>query len=235
MRTFSSVVYFLAALIAALSYDLSLVSELQSSNVDCRNLESRGFSAVELKSGGFDASALLLAGFSGPELQSIGFDIASLDTTSLISAASSLNVSLAMTDFSKEQLEEAGLPTDKCIIFKGYIYKTLGDHDPSSVHVIDECGKFYDLESGWQISPATPDALHVCAAYPWATRTLVLEEGNAYYTALAPKINASPGAKAKSGCLTRNEKRGHAIVGFDSLPSFCDVLLTRKLRASLKF
>jgi hypothetical protein len=104
---------------------------------------------------------------------------------------------LSVADFSTEQLAQAGLPTNKCIVFNGYIYKTLGDHDPSSARLIDEFGKLHKLEPGWDISPATPDALHVCAAYPWVTDALVLADGNAYFYALAREINKSPGAKAK--------------------------------------
>jgi hypothetical protein len=219
--------------IASLRYERFPVSDLQSSNRDFGNLKSRGFSAMELKSGGFDARALYLAGFSGPELQSIGFDINSLDATSLISAASSLNVALAMTGFSKEQLEKAEILTDRCIVFNGYIYKTLGDHDPSSIHVIGEFGKLYDLEPGWQISPATPDALHVCAAYPWAAAALVLADESAYFTALA----VAPGAKAKSNWLvTAGGKYGavddRAYGSVDDWvicePTFADVLVFRK-------
>jgi hypothetical protein len=196
------------------------------------DLKFAGFSASELKSGGFnDASALLLAGFSGPELQSIGFDIKSLNATSLISAASSLNVALSMSGLSSKQLKEAKLPTDKCIVFNGYIYKTLGDHDPSSVRLINELGKLYKLEPGWQISPATPDALHVCAAYPWAAQALVLADESAYCTSLA----VSPGMKTKSYRLvTEGGKCGAVgietnVHAFEMGDKFADVLIFRKL------
>jgi hypothetical protein len=181
-------------------------------------LKTRGFSAFELSFEGFDASSLLSAGFSGPELLSAGCDAASL-----ISAASSLNVSLAILGLSSEQLEKAGLPTDKCIIFNGYIYKTLGDHDPSSVHLVDEFGKLYKLEPGWDISPATPDALHVCAAYPWAAHALVLADESEYCTALA----VSPGSKAASNRLVREGEKIRTSVGLLS-HHFVDVLIFRK-------
>ena len=96
------------------------------------------------------------------------------------------------------------MPTDKCIVFNGYIYKTLGDNDPSSVHVIDEFGMLYNLEPGWQISPATPDALHVCAAHPWAAQALVLADESAYCTALA----VSP--RTKNQIIRHYQKRREA-------------------------
>ena len=102
--------------------------------------------------------------------------------------------------------------TPQSIVYNGYEYKSLANHDPHSTVVIDEWNKLYSMDAHWQLCPNTPDALHVCKTcvpphpalrfcnnlnmYPWAARALVLADGSAYYTALAPSANASlqPGA-----------------------------------------
>ena len=71
------------------------------------------------------------------------------------------------------------------------MYKSLGSHDLYSSPVINERDKLYDLKPAWHICPPTPDALHVCAAYPWAAYALVFADGSAYYTANGPKLHAS--------------------------------------------
>ncbi len=90
--------------------------------------------------------------------------------------------------------------TPQSIVHNGYEYKSLADHDRDSTTVIDEWNKLYNLDPAWHLCPKTPDALHVCGAYPWAARALVLADGSAYYTALAPSANASlkPGASGSS-------------------------------------
>ena len=70
------------------------------------------------------------------------------------------------------------------------MYKSLGSHDPHSTLVINEEYTLYDLDPAWHICSPTPDALHVCAAYPWAAHALVFADGSAYYTANGPKIHA---------------------------------------------
>jgi hypothetical protein len=67
------------------------------------------------------------------------------------------------------------------------VYKSLGSHDPHSTRVIDEYDKLYDLDPAWHICSPTPDALHVCAAYPWAAYTLVFADSSAYFTAIVQK------------------------------------------------
>jgi hypothetical protein len=63
------------------------------------------------------------------------------------------------------------------------MYKSLGSHDPHSTQVISERKKLYDLDPAWHICSPTPDALHVCAAYPWAAYALVFADGSAHFTA----------------------------------------------------
>jgi hypothetical protein len=92
------------------------------------------------------------------------------------------------------------------VIFNGHVYKSLGSHDPQtqSTQVIDERNKLYNLDPAWHICSPTPDALHVCAADPWAAYALVFADGSAFYTANGPKREAwcTPGKMAsKSGCL----------------------------------
>ena len=74
------------------------------------------------------------------------------------------------------------------------MYKSLGSHDPLSMIIISEKDKLYDLEPAWHFCFPTPDALHVCAAYPWAAFALVFADGSAYYTANGPKRRASEGS-----------------------------------------
>ncbi len=145
----------------------------------------------------------------------------------------------------------AGPP--KSIVHNGNVYKSLADHDPYCRTAINEYDKLYDLYSAWQICPKTPDALHVCANYPWASYALVFADGSAHWTSLAPTLHnpfpfqpRQPGQQAdKEGCLRqeggrygidRNEKRFDNdvdVYAFD--PSYlaycdcCDVLLVRKL------
>ena len=76
------------------------------------------------------------------------------------------------------------------------MYKSLGRHDPYSTQVISEFNKLYDLDAAWHICSPTPDALHVCATYPWAAYALVFNDGSAHATALGPQCSSSwtPGA-----------------------------------------
>jgi hypothetical protein len=71
------------------------------------------------------------------------------------------------------------------------VYKSLGSHEPHSTQVISEFMKLYDLDPAWYICSPTLDALHVCAAYPWAAYALFFAEGSAYYTANGPKLHSS--------------------------------------------
>ena len=69
------------------------------------------------------------------------------------------------------------------------MYKSLSSHDPHSMIIISEKDKLYDLEPAWHICSPTPDALHVCANYPWAAYALVFANGSAYYTANGPRLH----------------------------------------------
>ena len=86
--------------------------------------------------------------------------------------------------------------TPQSIVYNGYEYKSLADHDPHSTVVMDEWNKLYSMDAHWQLCPNTPDALHVCKTYPWAAYALVFADGSAHWTALAPSWDASlkPGA-----------------------------------------
>ena len=83
------------------------------------------------------------------------------------------------------------LHSAQSVIFNGHVYKSLGSHDPHSTQVIGEFNQLYDLDPAWHICSPTPDALHVCATYPWAAYTLVFNDGSAYCTANGPQLNAS--------------------------------------------
>ncbi len=68
------------------------------------------------------------------------------------------------------------------------MYKSLAEHDPHSTRVINLSMNLYDLDPAWHICSPTPDALHVCATYPWAAFAIVFADGSAHYTANGPKI-----------------------------------------------
>ena len=89
------------------------------------------------------------------------------------------------------QPAHSDLRSAQCVIFNGHVYKSLGSHDPHSTQLISERNKLYDLDPAWHICSPTPDALHVCAAYPWAALALVFADGSARITANGPKLAAS--------------------------------------------
>ena len=88
------------------------------------------------------------------------------------------------------QPAHSDLHSVQSVIFNGHVYKTLGSHDPHSTQTIEEYGKLYNLHPAWQICSPTPDALHVCASYPWAAYALVFANGSAQYTANGPQLAA---------------------------------------------
>jgi hypothetical protein len=90
------------------------------------------------------------------------------------------------------QPAHSDLRSAQCVIFNGHVYKSLAEHDPHSNQPISEYGKLYNLDSAWHICSPTPDALHVCAIYPWAARSLVFADGSAHFTGL--DSNWMPGA-----------------------------------------
>ena len=88
------------------------------------------------------------------------------------------------------------------------MYKSLGSHDPHSTQTINERDKLYDLDPAWHICSPTPDALHVCAAYPWAAYALVFADGSAYFTANGPRLTGpgcTPG-KSQHAVAFRNSR-----------------------------
>ena len=127
------------------------------------------------------------------------------------------------------------------------MYKSLGSHDPHRAQVINEYKKLYDLDPAWHICSPTPDALHVCAAYPWAAYALVFADGSAHYTALPqtlpgyPGAPYQPGAQANSwdpsfsGLRQQGGQYGIYVCGDCGIPSHCgcifrsDVLIMRNL------
>ncbi len=89
------------------------------------------------------------------------------------------------------------------------MYKSLGRHDPHSTQIINEWNKLYDLDPAWHICSPTPDALHVCAAYPWAAYALVFADGSAYWTANGPRLLTGPGCtpgKSQHAVAFRNSR-----------------------------
>jgi hypothetical protein len=82
-------------------------------------------------------------------------------------------------------------PLPQSIVFNGNVYKSLADHDPHSRTAIDEDGRFFNLNSAWEICPKTRDALHVCAAYPWGTHALCFADGSSHWTSLGSTISPS--------------------------------------------
>jgi hypothetical protein len=135
----------------------------------------------------------------------------------------------------------------QCIVHNGYAYKSLAGHSPHSKQTINENGKLYPLDPAWQLCPNTPDALHVCASYPWAAYALVFADGSAHYTKEAQNsgvcFSLVPGAKADSNRLRQVQdplplygvydvrysykKNAFSLTFFYDAPS--DVLLRRSL------
>ena len=134
------------------------------------------------------------------------------------------------------QPAHSDLRSAQCVIFNGHVYRSLGSHDPHSTQVIDERNKMYDLDPTWHICSPTPDALHVCAAYPWAAYALVFADGSSRYTANGPKYGAryAPGTMAcSSSCLRQQREqcgiyRSHHDVNYHPVHDR-DVLIARKL------
>ena len=71
------------------------------------------------------------------------------------------------------------------------MYKSLGEHIPHSTDFMNEYNKLYPLDPAWELCPRTPDALHVCATYHWSSYALVLADGSAHWTKLAPTARSS--------------------------------------------
>ena len=105
------------------------------------------------------------------------------------------------------QPAHSALRSAQSVIFNGHVYKSLGSHDPHSTLVINEEYKLYDLDAAWHICSPTPDALHVCATYPWAALSLVFADGSAHFTANGPKRSASctPG-KSQHAVAIKNSR-----------------------------
>lgn len=134
-------------------------------------------------------------------------------------------------------------PAARCVVHNGIVYKTLADHDPHSTSAIHEHHKLYNLEPPWQICPKTADALHVCAAYRWASLALVFADGSAHWTALPHTLKGGasplyqPGAQAKpdNGLTQQGGQYGIYTCGDCGIPSHCgcisrsDVLIMRNL------
>jgi hypothetical protein len=100
------------------------------------------------------------------------------------------------------------------VVHNGYAYSSLARHDPHSRKIISEGGKFYSVDPPWELCPDTYDARHVCAAYPWATEALVLEDGSVRWTK-----NSEHWPPRSSFYLIQNEEQFPAgMVGFEDFP-----------------
>ena len=80
------------------------------------------------------------------------------------------------------QPTHSDLHSAQSAIFNCHVYKSLSSHAPHSTKLI---GELYELHPAWYICLPNPDALHVCATYPWASNVLVFADGSAYYTGSA--------------------------------------------------
>jgi hypothetical protein len=94
---------------------------------------------------------------------------------------SSLCKNIQATFDSFHAVVQAAFPNS--IIHDGYQYMTLDNNDPRS-RQLDKASHRRDhpLDPAWHICPATPESLHVCAAYPWTTEALVFANGSAVRT-----------------------------------------------------
>jgi hypothetical protein len=133
---------------------------------------------------------------------------------------------------AEAERKAAAAPPPRSIVYNGNVYKSLADHDPHSTTEINESDKLFDLPSAWRICPRTPDAVHVCASYPWACSVLVFADGSAQFTAQKPYL---AGQEAHGRVRLRQEGGRYGIVDTSfaiidsSYSCCCDVLLVRKL------
>jgi hypothetical protein len=90
----------------------------------------------------------------------------------------------------------------RCVLHNGYYYKSLADHDPSSHQVVARGTAsrdvLYALPLGWELCPNTPDAVLVCSQNPWGNHALVLQDGQAIWTAHAENPGSSAGSRKLS-------------------------------------
>jgi hypothetical protein len=96
----------------------------------------------------------------------------------------------------------------RSVVYDGYLFKSLADHDPFSNQQIDELDKLYQLNSAWHICPNSAETRNVCAGYPWAAVTLVFADGSCHFTAKASSWSnqyIEPGTAAASGGCLRQE------------------------------
>ena len=128
--------------------------------------------------------------------------------------------------------------THNAITHNGYIYKSLANHNPYSQELTNEHNKLYPLTSGWELCPNTPDALHVCASYHWATYALVFADGSAHWTLAGPRVhsNYQPGAQVAPRGFLRQKGgrygpcyRSRCLSYYDDkrFNPCCDVLVRR--------
>ena len=89
----------------------------------------------------------------------------------------------------RDQHVHKTLISTQSVVCNGYMYKTLAGHNPHSLQPVDEYNRLYPLLHAWQLSPNTPDAVQVCASYPWASYALVFADGSSHFTALAATAN----------------------------------------------
>ena len=136
----------------------------------CNRLKAAGFDAASLKAAGFDLASLKAAGFDAASLKAAPFDLASLKAAGF---------------------DAASMLACQSIAYNGHVYKSLAGHDPHSQQAISEYNHLYPLDPAWELCPRTPDALHVCATYHWSSYALVLADGSAHWTKLAPTAHAS--------------------------------------------
>jgi hypothetical protein len=105
---------------------------------------------------------------------------------------------------------DASQHAHRTIIHDGYQYKTLADHDPYSIQMADEQLKQRALHQAWHICPNTPEALHVCAAYPWQANALVFDNGSAVGTSARVGMWGEPGQTlCLFGALRRHSSPYH--------------------------
>jgi hypothetical protein len=128
----------------------------------------------------------------------------------------------------REEEERKAEEQRTSVTFNGYVYKTLGKHDPHSTQVISEYNNLYKLDPTWHICSPTPDALHVCAAYPWAAYALIFADGSVHCTAHGPQYDGcdcsyAPGQKIDDrGLRSEGGQYGIASCSLDGDGNPCD-------------
>jgi hypothetical protein len=73
-----------------------------------------------------------------------------------------------------------------------YHYMSLDGHTPGATGIRSFDDQLHQKQSGWELCPYTPDALHVCAQHPWQANFLVFADGSVCATKQGTGLGYTP-------------------------------------------